>query len=89
MQSREPDEGGPEVLSVDAVSCAESLLEGKEGVASTLVKNLLGALKHGSQGDPFPGQFPTMNMPPVSYKCIGPAFGHAGFAASWRSVVQR
>ena len=52
MQSKESSEDRAEVLSDDAVDCAESLLEGKEGVASTLVKNLLGALKRGSHGDP-------------------------------------
>ncbi|KAK9839902.1 hypothetical protein WJX74_000152 [Apatococcus lobatus] len=38
------------LLSDEAAGAAEALLNGKEGVALTLVESILGALKHGSQG---------------------------------------
>ena len=38
-------------LSADAVNAVGPVLKGREGMASTMVESLLGALKHGSQGD--------------------------------------
>lgn len=50
MQAATGSEDEYKRLSAQAVGTAEALLNGKEGVALTLVESSLGALKHGSQG---------------------------------------